>query len=383
LRGPKGFATAASQGIQAIPRIKLIIFLFEPLNGEKRVTTPLEFFLFCLRNKVKKMRSTKHSEQGAADLFKILQNYQRITLTEACGHLVKEGDLSIGIWVNKQGKWWHDTKAEQKLAQLKFQSNTSVCKSIVTQLYGLSTSEYQKIRVQFDDQLSESWAGVYEARDERQPKFLLVVRLPEKIDKLRFSDSRFGSAARAGGVGAAGVLTGAAIVGLAAKNVVSEQKRANREQLEAKKTELAARHSEELASTTDRANKLAAEVSELMEKNKKLESANKDFQLLVAGQAAEVQDLKAHQSNTLVGKAAQAASVATGVGATAGSAAVNAAGNAAAALVGKAAQAASVATGVGATAGSAAVNAAGNAAAAVQHAGTGIFSLIKRHNKKK
>lgn len=146
------------------------------------------------------------SGNDTSDLFDYLRKYHRITLNDACKRFLVAGEVSIGIWVNGGKGWGHDTQAEHKLQQLDFKGNQSVCASIVTQLYGLSRLQYEKISASFEEERWQSWAGVYEANEAQQrPKFVLVVKLPPKASAV----GRVG----AGGIGGAlGTLAGVGLM---------------------------------------------------------------------------------------------------------------------------------------------------------------------------
>jgi hypothetical protein len=151
-------------------------------------------------------REQSQSDNGARGLLEYLQDYRRITLTYACETFVKLDDVTIGVWVNRNGQWRQDTKAERRLRQLDIKDE-SLCSSIITKLYGLSQAEYEKIKNSFDEGLWKSWAGIYQSiEDERRPNFVFVVKLPDKA-----KIGTRGAAGLGAGLGAtAGLITGIA-----------------------------------------------------------------------------------------------------------------------------------------------------------------------------
>lgn len=157
-------------------------------------------------------------DDGTSDLFNSLKNYHRITLADACRRFLKTGELSIGIWVNERGVWRRDAMAERKLPRLDFKGTQSVCSSIVTQLYGLSPLQYEKIRASFDEERWPSWSGIYEANDAKQrPTFVLVVKLP-------VAENVVGRTGAGGIAGALGVLTGVGLTTWQMKGKLAETK---------------------------------------------------------------------------------------------------------------------------------------------------------------
>lgn len=110
-------------------------------------------------------REQSQSRDNGADaaLMAYLQDYKRITLADACAAFVNLDDVSIGIWVYRNGQWINDKEAECKRRTLDIK-NKSLCNSIITKLYGLSQAEYEKIKNSFDEEASrKSLAGIYKS----------------------------------------------------------------------------------------------------------------------------------------------------------------------------------------------------------------------------
>lgn len=113
-------------------------------------------------------------------LAKYLADYQRIALKDACGYSIHSGDNDIGIWVRVRGKWQHATEAERKIKWIEYQKGKSACESIIRELFGLERAEYERIRGSFERPGWQSWAGIYQAKGKRTPRFVIVLELPDK-----------------------------------------------------------------------------------------------------------------------------------------------------------------------------------------------------------
>lgn len=139
------------------------------------------------------MRSSLHKSwpDGTSELFRYLENYDRITLDDACRIGIGARDL-VGVWAKERGKWRQLTKAEQTLKLKKFQQSTpygisqstprsqSACRSIITNFFGLNSYQYAKIRDSFEGAGRDGWAGIYRAKKGYAggPQFAIVVELP-------------------------------------------------------------------------------------------------------------------------------------------------------------------------------------------------------------
>jgi hypothetical protein len=120
------------------------------------------------------------TDDGTLSLAKYLADYQRITLKDACGYSIHSGDGDIGIWVRVRGKWQHATEAEQRIRWIEYQKGKSACESIIRELFGLNRAEYERIRGSFERPGWQSWAGIYQAKGKRSPRFVIVLELPDK-----------------------------------------------------------------------------------------------------------------------------------------------------------------------------------------------------------
>lgn len=154
----------------------------------------------------RKTQTPRATDNGTDALFDYLKDYKRLKLKDACKKFVDLETVDISIWVNQNGRWRHDTDAERRFQRLEFK-NKSVCESIVSQLYGLSRGQYEKIRQSFDQEMWKGWAGIYQAINVNHgSNFALVVELPAK-------EAKIGAGGAAGLAGTAGLIAGIAGAG--------------------------------------------------------------------------------------------------------------------------------------------------------------------------
>jgi len=140
---------------------------------------------------------------GSKALRTSLQGYQRVSIQTACNETAETpADLQkLMVWANRAGRW------ERIDASIQFRkSKASICREVVTKVFGLSGVQYDAIRDALDDVESGDLMGIY--RHESIPdQYAIVLRLPlsSKYSNLKMS-------ALAG----AGILVGA--TGMWAKN---------------------------------------------------------------------------------------------------------------------------------------------------------------------
>ena len=113
-------------------------------------------------------------------LSNYLKNYHRITITEACEEDFYGDANRIGIWVQQDGTWRLLDQSSKRLKMSKFKPGQSMCNLIITDLFGLSRGQYNKIKASFDNPAWKSWAGIYKANEGPRsgPEFVIVVELP-------------------------------------------------------------------------------------------------------------------------------------------------------------------------------------------------------------
>jgi chromosome segregation ATPase len=164
----------------------------------------------------------------------------------------------------------------------------------VTQLYGLSREEYEKIRQSFDQEMWKSWAGIYQAINVNHgSNFALVVELPAK-------EAKIGAGGAAGLAGTAGLITG--IAGTYLTNTLTTDLAT---QLEGQKTTLDAAHQAAIT-TLDAAHQAAimkqkmeldaAHAIALKEQKRKYALLNERFVPLQKDHAAARKELREHDA---------------------------------------------------------------------------------------
>lgn len=110
---------------------------------------------------------------GSAALFEFLKDYDRITI-EGCD-AVKQRDLVI--WVNRRGVWEPLGSDSKEMRRLWRNKTHSVCKSLLTDLFGFTNAQYEEVKTSFTNVLWRDWVGLYKHRDASS--FAIVVRLPK------------------------------------------------------------------------------------------------------------------------------------------------------------------------------------------------------------
>jgi hypothetical protein len=137
---------------------------------------------------------------GNAAMNAFLKGYQRITCAEACG--LGDVDLRhVTVWFKRAAKW----ERHQADDLLKGQDlRQSICRALVTRLYGWTPWQYDSLRDTFDDASSKDVMGIYATR---RGDYAIVGRLP-------VSDRLVRSA-----IGIGGIMTG--VGGMALKDYLS------------------------------------------------------------------------------------------------------------------------------------------------------------------
>jgi hypothetical protein len=159
-------------------------------------------------------RNTKRrTSQGAVDTYGskalslFLKDYKRLRIEDACA--ATQGGLDVEnltVWANRTGKW------EQVALPKQWKPTQSLCREVVTKVFGLSGEQYEAMRDVFDDRVSPDPMGIYQLTEDPS-KFAIVLRLPQR-DKY--------AALKIGGTVGAGVLVG--VLGKMAHGSRKEQK---------------------------------------------------------------------------------------------------------------------------------------------------------------
>jgi len=148
-------------------------------------------------------KNSQRDPYGNEAMASFLEGYERITSEKAC----QRGPIDlkrVTVW-SKRGKKWEPRRAVDLLRR---KPRQSICRALVTGLYGWTNAQYEQVRDAFDDSLSNDVMGIYANRDG---DYAIVGRLPLYTSKTA--------------LGAAGV--GGALVGLAAKWGYDKKKNAS------------------------------------------------------------------------------------------------------------------------------------------------------------
>jgi hypothetical protein len=135
---------------------------------------------------------------GSKALALFLNKYRRISVADACMQ-TQDGLKSenLTVWANRTGQWeivpvpkeWNKTPTR------------SLCREVVTEVFGLSDEQYEAIRDALDDVGSNDRMGIYRHKGNPQ-EYAIVLRLPNR-DK--FETLKLGATAGAGiGLGVLG-----------------------------------------------------------------------------------------------------------------------------------------------------------------------------------
>jgi hypothetical protein len=135
---------------------------------------------------------------GSKALALFLNKYRRISVADACMQ-TQDGLKSenLTVWANRTGQWeivpvpkeWNKTPTR------------SLCREVVTEVFGLSDEQYEAIRDALDDVGSNDRMGIYRHKGNPQ-EYAIVLRLPNR-DK--FETLKLGAMAGAGiGLGVLG-----------------------------------------------------------------------------------------------------------------------------------------------------------------------------------
>jgi hypothetical protein len=118
-----------------------------------------------------------------------LKGYQRITCAEACG--LGDVDLRhVTVWFRRAKKWEQHRAVDLLKGQ---DASQSICRALVTRLYGWTPWQYESFRDTFDDASSKDVMGIYA---NRQGQYAIVGRLPVSDRLVR------------GAIGIGGIMTG-------------------------------------------------------------------------------------------------------------------------------------------------------------------------------
>jgi hypothetical protein len=113
----------------------------------------------------------KDDPYGNVEMNTFLSEYNRITFTDAC----KLGVVDLGrvtVWIKRATKWEQHQAADLLKGQ---NSRQSICRALVTRLYGWTHAQYESLRDAFDDTSSKDVMGIYA---NGQGDYAIVGRLP-------------------------------------------------------------------------------------------------------------------------------------------------------------------------------------------------------------
>lgn len=155
---------------------------------------------------------------GSKALSLFLEGYTRLSIEDACAATQDGLDVeNLTVWANRTGKWeklvipssleaenqtvwskqtgkWGKVEAVPK----EWNPEGSLCREVVTKVFGLSGEQYEAMRDVFDDINSPDPMGIYRLNKDPR-KYAIVLRLPQR-DKY--------AALKIGGTAGAGVLVG-------------------------------------------------------------------------------------------------------------------------------------------------------------------------------
>lgn len=136
----------------------------------------------------KSVAGAEPDPNGSKALGVFLEGFRRITIEDAC----RRGPIDLAnvtVWTKHSGPWQQRPASTLK----KGKPSQSVCRSLVTGLYGWSDAQYEALRDVFDDEESADLMGIY---TNDQGQYAVVGRLPVHDRWVQ------------GGIGAAGLATG-------------------------------------------------------------------------------------------------------------------------------------------------------------------------------
>jgi hypothetical protein len=159
---------------------------------------------------------------GSKALSLFLEGYTRLSIEDACAATQDGLDVeNLTVWANRTGKWeklvipssleaenqtvwskqtgkWGKVEAVPKEWNPEWNPEGSLCREVVTKVFGLSGEQYEAMRDVFDDINSPDPMGIYRLNKDPR-KYAIVLRLPQR-DKY--------AALKIGGTAGAGVLVG-------------------------------------------------------------------------------------------------------------------------------------------------------------------------------
>ena len=141
---------------------------------------------------------------GTRALDSFLENYQRVNIQEACDESKKAFDLQkLVVWANSAGKWERVAVPDRWRIEPR-----SICRAVVTKVFGLSAEQYEAMRDVLDDNRSTDRMGIYRRKDQPDA-YAIVLRLPNR-DKYENLKTK---------VGLTGAVTAGAALGVFGKSV--------------------------------------------------------------------------------------------------------------------------------------------------------------------
>jgi hypothetical protein len=115
-----------------------------------------------------------------------LEGYERITREDAC----KRGPVDlkrVTVWTKRGGKW----ERRRAVDVLGRKPRQSICRALVTALYGWTNAQYEEVRDAFDDVFSNDVMGIYANLDG---DYAVVGRLPASNSKTALASAAVGGA---------------------------------------------------------------------------------------------------------------------------------------------------------------------------------------------
>jgi hypothetical protein len=115
-------------------------------------------------------------DDGLANLQTFLRDYTRISANNACEFTVN----NLAVWVYTDNVWTQLPTAEvNAIVDLADASQTSVCKTLMVNIFKLNETQYHTMKNSFLDMWRDV-AGLYKRRNS-QTDFAIVVRLPPEV----------------------------------------------------------------------------------------------------------------------------------------------------------------------------------------------------------
>lgn len=116
---------------------------------------------------------------GTRALHSFLKRYRRVNIAEACEKSKINFDLKkLVVWANSTGRWERVATPDPWRNEHR-KEHRSICRAVVTKVFGLSAEQYEAMRDIFDDDQSTDLMGIYQHHDEPD-RYAIVLRLPHR-----------------------------------------------------------------------------------------------------------------------------------------------------------------------------------------------------------